>query len=65
MDKKTKAEKILMNRDNMSAQEAKETVESTLDEVVSAIEEGDFSLAEDIWLCDTGLDLDDLLDALI
>lgn len=65
MAKRTQAEEILMKRDGLTAQEANEVVQDTLDEVLSAIDEGDFSLAEDIWLNDTGLDLDDLLDALI
>ncbi len=65
MEKRTKAEDILIQRDGMTKQEAREVVNDTLDEVLGAIENGDFSLAEDIWLSDTGLDLDDLLDALI
>ena len=65
MGKRTKAEDILIQRDGMTKQEAREVVNDTLDEVLEAIENGDFSLAEDIWLSDTGLDLDDLLDALI
>lgn len=65
MKKRTRAEDILIQRDGMTKQEAREVVNDTLDEVLGAIEDGDFSLAEDIWLNDTGLDLDDLLDTLI
>ena len=65
MEKRTKAENILVKRDGMTRQEAKELVSNTLEEALNAVEEGDFSLAEDIWMNDTGLDLDDLFDALI
>ena len=60
-----KAVKILAERDGMSIEEANELVNDSLAECMDAIENGDFALAEDIWLGDTGMDLDDLLDMLI
>ena len=57
--------RILMNRDGYSYEEAKEIAEDTMEEVRGAIEEGDYELAEDIFMGDLGLEVDYLLEVLI
>ena len=54
-----------MNRDGYSYEEAKEIAEDTMEEVRGAIEEGDYELAEDIFMGDLGLEVDYLLEVLI
>ena len=56
--------RILMRRDGYTRNEAQEIVEETMAEVYEAIELGDFSLAEDIFTGDLGLEIDYLLESL-
>ena len=56
---------VLMQRDGMSAEEATELMEETRSEIFDAIHAGDFDLAEDIMMCDLGLEMDYILDFLI
>lgn len=53
--------RILMRRDEMTRNEAEELVKDTMSEVMDAIEAGDFSLAEDIFEGDLGLEPDYLM----
>lgn len=53
--------RILMRRDEMTREEATELVKDTMREVKDAIEAGDYSLAEDIFMGDLGLEPDYLL----
>lgn len=53
--------RILMRRDEMTREEATELVNDTMREVRSAIEAGDYSLAEDLFMGDLGLEPDYLL----
>lgn len=57
--------KILMRRDEMSYEDAKELVEDVIREVEDAIAVGDYELAMDLFESDLGLEPDYLLDALI
>ena len=56
-----KVVRILMRRDDMTREEATELVKDTMREVRDAIEAGDFSLAEDIFEGDLGLEPDYLM----
>ena len=56
-----KVVRILMRRDDMTREEATELVKDTMGEVMSAIEAGDFSLAEEIFEGDLGLEPDYLM----
>ena len=53
--------RILMRRDEMTHNEAEELVKDTMREVRSAIEAGDYNLAEDLFMGDLGLEPDYLL----
>ena len=53
--------RILMRRDEMTRNEAEELVKDTMREVRSAIEAGDYNLAEDLFMGDLGLEPDYLL----
>lgn len=57
--------RILMNRDGYTREEAKEIVEEVMEEVQDAIASGDYTLAEDIFESDLGLEIDYLLIALV
>ena len=56
--------RILMRRDGYTRDEAREIVEETLAEVHEAIGLGDYTLAEDIFTGDLGLEIDYLLETL-
>lgn len=57
--------RILMRRDEMTRKEAEEYVKDTMEEIQSAIDCGDYSLAEDIFESDFGLEPDYLIDLFI
>lgn len=57
--------RILMTRDGYTKEEAKEIYEEVMEEVYDAISTGDYSLAEDIFESDLGLEPDYLLNVLI
>ena len=57
--------KIIMKRDGMTEEEAREYVDEVMEEVNDAIASGDYELAEDIFEGDLGLEIDYLLDAMI
>ena len=58
------AVEVLMRRDDISREEAEEMVASAREEMLEAIELGDYDLAEDILYCDLGLELDYIFDFL-
>ena len=58
-------EKILMERDGLTEQEATDTLKCTMEMVQDAIDEGEFFDAEDIFCGELGLEPDYLLDMLI
>lgn len=58
-------EKVLMRRDGMTEREAKKYFREVREEVLSAIDEGDYDLAEDIMSGDLGLEMDYIVDLLI
>ena len=49
---------ILMDRDNMTAEEAKELIEEVREEIQIAASNGDYELVEDIMYGDLGLEMD-------
>jgi len=55
---------ILIERDGMTREEAKSEISRVRDDMMSALEDGDMFLAEDIFLDDLGLELDYLIDML-
>jgi len=60
-----KVVEILIRRDGLAKEEAEEHLRDVLDDVQRAINDGDFSLAEDIWLSEMSLEVDYLMEALI
>ena len=56
--------KILMDRDNMSEEDAKDMVNSTKDEIEDAIACGDYDLVEDLMSGDLGLEMDYVFDVI-
>lgn len=58
----TELQKTLIDRDGLTPEEALSFINDTRQEVYSAIEAGDFDLAEDIFTCDFGLELDYIMD---
>lgn len=57
--------KIIMKRDGLDRKEAAEEVQSTMNAVGEAIEQGRFELAEDIFMEDLGLEPDYLMNAVM
>ena len=57
--------KILMERDNMTREEAEHLLNQVRDEMNDAIAEGDYDLAEDIMYSDLGLEMDYIMDVLM
>lgn len=49
---------ILMDRDNMTAEEAEELIEEVREEIQIAASNGDYELVEDIMYGDLGLEID-------
>lgn len=49
---------ILMDRDNMTEEDAEDLIECVREEINFAAECGDYALAEDIMLGDLGLEMD-------
>lgn len=64
-DPKEKVKEILIDRDDLTEEEAEETITDTMAMVYEAIESGDFLEAEDIFMDELGLEPDYLLDLLI
>ena len=56
--------KILMERDHMTEQEAKELVRQAREDMLTCAEEGDYSGAEDIMYSLLGLEMDYIMDIL-
>ena len=57
--------KILMNRDDLSKEEATEFVKETKEMVESAIRSGDYTAAEDIFMEELGLEIDYMVSLLL
>lgn len=57
--------RILIDRDEISREDAAEQYSATMGEVDAAITSGDFALAVDIFESDLGLESDYMIDALI
>lgn len=57
--------KILVERDRISAKEAQEILDECRAEMDLAMQEGEFTLCEDIWMSYTGLEPDYMLEALL
>lgn len=57
--------KILMNRDDLSKEEAMEVVKETKEMVESAIRSGDYTAAEDIFMEELGLEIDYMVNLLL
>ena len=57
--------KILMNRDDMTKEEATEVVMDTKKMVESAIRSGDYTAAEDIFMEELGLEIDYMVNLLL
>lgn len=57
--------KILMNRDDLSKEEAMEVVKETKEMVESAIRSGDYTAAEDIFMEELGLEIDYMVSLLL
>lgn len=57
--------KILMNRDDMTKEEATEVVMDTKKMVESAIRSGDYTAAEDIFQEELGLEIDYIVNLLL
>ena len=55
---------ILMERDGLSATEAKRIVQDVRDEIYAATENGNYSEAEDIMMNELGLEMDYIMDIL-
>ena len=49
---------ILMDRDDMTAEEAEDLIAEVKEEIRIAAEDGDYSLVEDIMYGDLGLEMD-------
>ena len=49
---------ILMDRDDMTAEEAEDLIAEVKEEIRIATEDGDYSLVEDIMYGDLGLEMD-------
>ena len=49
---------ILMDRDDMTAEEAEELIEEVREEIQIAASSGDYELVEDIMYGDLGLEMD-------
>ena len=58
----TDLQKTLIDRDGLTPDEALRFMSDTRQEIYSAIECGDFDLAEDIFTGDFGLELDYIFD---
>lgn len=56
--------KILMERDGMSEEDAKDTVRAVKQDIMDAIMEEDYDLVEDILSSDLGLEMDYIFDIL-
>jgi len=56
---------VLMRRDNLSKEEAREVVKETMESVRECIEEGDFEAAEDIFTSELGLEPDYLINVIM
>ena len=56
--------KILMERDDMTEEDAREMIQDTKDEIEDAIACGDYDLVEDLMSGDLGLEMDYVFDVL-
>lgn len=56
---------ILMDRDDMTAEEAEELIEEVREEIQIAASSGDYELVEDIMYGDLGLEMDYIFEFLL
>jgi hypothetical protein len=56
---------ILMDRDNMTAEDADDLIEAVREDINFAASNNDFELAEDIMYGDLGLEMDYIFELLI
>ena len=56
---------ILMDRDDITAEEAEDLIAEVKEEIQIAAEDGDYSLVEDIRCGDLGLEMDYIFELLI
>ena len=56
---------ILMDRDNMTAEEAEELIEEVREEIQIAASNGDYELVEDIMYGDLGLEMDYIFELIV
>ena len=56
---------ILMDRDDMTAEEAEDLIAEVKEEIQIAAENGDYELVEDIMYGDLGLEMDYIFELLI
>lgn len=54
-------EKILMQRDGLSREEAENEIKYTMEMVYDALANGDYEEAEEIWMDNIGLETDYLM----
>lgn len=54
-------EKILMQRDGLSREEAENEIKYTMEMVYDALANGDYEEAEEIWMDNMGLETDYLM----
>jgi len=55
---------ILMKRDDMTLEEARDLVADVREQIEDAVADGDYEYAEDIMLSDLGLEMDYIFDVL-
>ncbi len=48
----------IMRMENCTREDAEEILDDVIEEVINAVQQEDYELAEDIWTGDLGLDLD-------
>lgn len=56
------AVKVIMNRDSISEKEAEQMIEDIAEDVLIAVEDGDYDAVEDILMNELGLEMDYIFD---
>lgn len=54
----------IMRMENCTREDAEEILADVINEVEIAIQQGDYELAEDIWMGDLGLEIDYMMEVL-
>lgn len=54
----------IMRMENCTREDAEEILADVINEVEIAIQQGDYELAEDIWMGDLGLEVDYMMEVL-